>query len=66
MYFESVEALINMDGHGIYVWPAYIITIGVVIAILIAPIRRRRQILSQLASELKRQQGSPKPLEEDG
>jgi len=54
MYFESLHALFTMEGHGAYVWAAYLVTILVIVAVLIAPVRRRKRFLLQLAGELKR------------
>ena len=59
MYFESFDALIAMDGHGAFVWAAYFITLLVVTAILVAPRRRQKKFLTQLAGELKRSQSGP-------
>jgi heme exporter protein D len=57
MYFDSVSAVLEMDGHGVFVWSAYLVTIVVVAALLIAPGCRRRRILRRLSGELKRQRG---------
>ncbi len=57
MYFQSLNELLHMDGHGAFVWTAYIITIAVIAVILVAPLRRQRGVLRQLAGELRRQQG---------
>jgi heme exporter protein D len=57
MYFQSLNELLHMDGHGAFVWTAYIITIAVIAVILVAPLRRQRGFLRQLAGELRRQQG---------
>jgi heme exporter protein D len=65
MYFDSVGAMLAMDGHGVYVWSAYFIAIAVVVALLLAPGRRRRKFLRNLSGELKRQQGSPTIMQED-
>ena len=56
MYFQTLEQLLHMEGHGAFVWAAYAITVFVIIAILLAPGRRQRRFLTQLAGELKRQQ----------
>jgi heme exporter protein D len=64
MYFDSLEALLHMDGHGPYVWAAYAITCVVLLSMLSLPRRRARQQLQQLAGELKRQQGAPTAKEE--
>ena len=65
MYFDSIGAMLSMDGHGAYVWSAYLITVVVVAALLLAPRRRRRKCLRALAGELKRQQGGPTTMNED-
>ena len=65
MYFDRFDALLTMDGHGAFVWTAYLITIAVLAAILIAPGRRRKKFLRQLAGELKRSRGGPNCTEED-
>lgn len=56
MYFDSLHAVLTMEGHGGYVWAAYLVTIAVIAMVLIAPVRRRRQFLLQLSAELKRAQ----------
>jgi len=65
MYFDSLEALLHMDGHGAFVWSAYLITCAVLVLLLLAPRRRQRSFLRQMAGELKRQQGAPIAIEED-
>lgn len=64
MYFDSLQALLQMDGHGPYVWAAYGITCVVLLSMLLAPRRRTRQQLQHLSGELKRQQGAPTAKEE--
>lgn len=59
LYFRSVDALLEMDGHGAFVWSAYFIATLVVVAILLRPIRRRKKFLQRLSGELKRRQGGP-------
>ena len=46
-----------MDGHGVYVWTAYIIAVSAIALILILPRRRERKFLRDLAGEIRRQQG---------
>ena len=58
MYFKNLEQLLHMDGHGVFVWAAYAIAVFVIIVILLAPARRQRRFLTQLAGELKRQHGA--------
>ena len=54
MYFENFHALLVMDGHGVYVWAAYLVTFLVIVAALAVPVRQRRRLLLQLGAELKR------------
>ena len=65
MYFDSIEALLSMDGHGGFVWTAYLITMVVIAGILIAPVRRKKKFLQQLAGELKRAQAKHGNSQED-
>ena len=65
MYFDSIEALLSMDGHGGFVWTAYLITMVVIAGILIAPVRRKKKFLQQLAGELKRARAKPGNPQED-
>jgi heme exporter protein D len=59
MYFDSVHALLTMDGHGVYVWSAYLVTIAVIATTLLAPRYRRKRLLQQLMAEYKRSKGAP-------
>ena len=59
MYFENLDAALQMNGHGIYVWPAYAVCIVVIVLLLLVPIRRHKRTLAQLAGELKR--SNPRP-----
>jgi len=56
MYFESLSAALHMDGHGAFVWSAYLVTIIVIAGLLIVPIRREKLFFRQLKGVLKRQQ----------
>jgi heme exporter protein D len=56
MYFDSLSAALQMDGHGIYVWSAYVITAVVLAIVLILPLRREKAFFRQLQGTLKRQQ----------
>jgi heme exporter protein D len=56
MYFESISSALQMDGHGVYVWSAYLITIAAVATVLILPVRREKAFLRQLQDNLKQQQ----------
>jgi heme exporter protein D len=59
MYFDSLHAMLTMDGHGGYVWSAYLVSIAVIAAILLVPRYRRKRLLQQLAAELRRAKAAP-------
>jgi heme exporter protein D len=44
MHFESVQALIDMEGHGSYVWAAYAIAIVVILSLVIQPLRAKKTV----------------------
>ncbi len=64
MYFDSLQAVLQMDGHGPFVWAAYFITFAVLLVMLLLPGRRTKAQLRQVAGELRRQQGTPSSREE--
>ncbi|MFT4614729.1 MAG: heme exporter protein D [Bacteroidia bacterium] len=64
MYFETIDALLHMDGHGVYVWPAYIVTVVVLTCLLVLPMRRQRRLLNEIAGVLKRAKGQSATTEE--
>lgn len=55
MYFETIQDLFYMHGHGAYVWSAYAIGFAVLAALVWLPLSRHTQlkktILRQLAEE---------------
>ena len=55
MFFESVAELLVMDGHGIYVWSVYFLSVVVLAALLIAPLLRTRGIASELRGQIRRE-----------
>ena len=58
MYFDNFNAALAMGGRGFYVWLAYAVTLAVIAAVLIAPLRRRKRLLRQLAVEQQRARGA--------
>jgi heme exporter protein D len=59
MYFESLSAVLQMDGHGAYVWSAYAISLLVLALLMTLPLRRRRRVMREVRGEVRRAQGSP-------
>ena len=65
MYFDSLGAALAMDGHGVFVWSAYAVTLLVLVFLLIAPARRRRRLLREIDGELKRTKNAPTTVSEE-
>ena len=62
MYFDSVHAALSMNGHGVFVWSAYGITLLVLAQLLLWPWSRRRRLLRELRGEQRRRaRRSPSP-----
>lgn len=59
MYFESLQAVLAMDGHGGFVWSAYAVTTVVLVAMVAAPLKRRKRLLREIGGALRREQGQP-------
>ena len=49
MQFNSLQALLEMGGHGVYVWSALFITAAIVKALVLQPILKRRRLLKSIA-----------------
>ncbi len=56
--FDSLAALMQMDGHGAFVWSAYGITALVLAILLVAPLNRRKRLLSEIRGEQRRQKAA--------
>lgn len=56
MYFDSFSAALHMDGHGMYVWTAYLIAAVVISMVLIVPKRREKLFLQRLQGTLRQQE----------
>jgi heme exporter protein D len=58
MQFDSFSALIAMDGHGVFVWPAYAIAVIMLLALVIHPLLKKRRFFRDHAMRLKREQAA--------
>lgn len=56
MSFESFSDFIAMGGHGLYVWLSYAIAVVVLIVNVINPLVQKRQIFTEQARRLRREQ----------
>ena len=61
MYFDNMQAVLSMGGHGVYVWSAYAVTAVVIAAVLIVPVQRRRRLLRDLGDVQRRARGDANP-----
>ncbi|MFK8048045.1 MAG: heme exporter protein CcmD [Halioglobus sp.] len=60
-YFDNFAAAMTMDGHGGYVWSAYIIVIVAIVLLLILPRIKERKVIARILGELKRQESQVDP-----
>ena len=56
MYFDSLQQLIFMDGHGIYVWSAFIISLTVMLGLVVKPLCQKKQEFKNIQLHIKLQQ----------
>lgn len=69
MYFETVQAALAMDGHGVYVWAAYGVTAFCLSALLLRPVlanRRLLQVVRQRSLRQQSQRAAPAPVTGEG
>lgn len=65
--FDSLGDFLNMGGYAFYVWTAYLITLVVLAANLLLPLRDRKRVLKLLKARMQReaaQSGQPGGVEE--
>ncbi len=48
MYFESLNELWHMAGHGVFVWSAYAISLVVLVGLVYYPYRQYREQLEAI------------------
>ncbi len=53
MYFQSFYEILFMDGHGVYVWSAYLFSLLVIVIMIWAPQASLRRSLNRLTSKFK-------------
>ncbi|NNC54758.1 MAG: heme exporter protein CcmD [Pseudomonadales bacterium] len=58
MFFDSFSALLHMQGHGVFVWSAYAISVLVVVLCIVQPSLRYGRELKRLAAS-RRATASP-------
>ncbi|WP_339338542.1 heme exporter protein CcmD [uncultured Oceanicoccus sp.] len=56
MQFDSLAAFMSMQGHGIFVWSVYAISLVVMVGLVVAPLRKNRAFFTEQAMLIKREQ----------
>ncbi len=49
---------LHMGGYAFYVWTSYALAAVVLVANIVAPMRRRRQVVAEIARRLRREERS--------
>lgn len=62
MIFDSFSAFIEMDGYGLYVWSAYVITLVVFAYNIARPLLMRKNLIAMQ----KRSQQQAEALDDEG
>ncbi len=55
MHFDSFSELIEMGGHGPYVWACYAIATAILVFNIVSPLLSKKQFLDEQARRLKRE-----------
>jgi len=55
MYFDSLQQLIWMNGHGIYVWSSFAISAVVMIGLIVKPLRQKQVAMRNIELQIKLQ-----------
>ena len=56
MIFSTWQQALDMQGHGIYVWPAYAIGVAVLVIFALVLRARTRQLLRKLQRQVEQMQ----------
>jgi heme exporter protein D len=53
--FQDLSQMLTMDGHGVYVWSAVIVTLIIIIGLIVRPLLQHKVALDQIAQDLARE-----------
>ena len=53
--FDNVSHMLNMDGHGAYVWAAVVVTVLLMTWLIIKPLLQGRGVVKEIAREVSRE-----------
>ena len=54
--FDNFSHMLNMDGHGAYVWAAVVVTVLLMTWLIINPLLQGRNVFKEIAREVSREQ----------
>jgi heme exporter protein D len=55
MYFDSLQQLLLMNGHGVYVWSSFAISIAVMIGLIVRPLKQKQAAINNIQLQVKLQ-----------
>lgn len=55
MYFDSLQQLLLMNGHGVYVWSSFAISIAVMIGLIVRPLKQKQAAIKNIQLQMKLQ-----------
>ena len=53
MYFDSLQQLLWMNGHGIYVWSSFVISILVMVGLIVRPLKQKQVAIKNIELQIK-------------
>lgn len=53
--FDNFSHMLNMDGHGAYVWAAVVVTVLLMTWLIIKPLLQGRGVVKEIAREVSRE-----------
>lgn len=54
--FDSIQQMIEMDGHGAYVWAAVVVSLLAMFFLVMKPLISQRAVVEEIFVELEREQ----------
>ena len=55
MYFDSLQQLLWMNGHGVYVWSSFVISILVMVGLIVRPLKQKQVAIKNIELQIKLQ-----------
>ena len=55
MYFDSLQQLMSMNGHGVFVWSSFAISAVVMIGLIVIPLKQKQAAMRNIELQIKLQ-----------